>query len=158
MKRITRVIFVSLILCFSVSAQSLTAQRLQHVHKIYVGDLGESDGAKVIREKIITELSKSDRIAVVMNPEKADAYITGLAGVASTDRAAIVPYRGGYLGAAGTYYHASAVVRLVGADEKILWAQNADSNSGKSVSTNVAEKVAKELLKAIKKDDKTKTP
>lgn len=61
--------------------------RLASVKSIYVEDLGKGEGSNLIghsdlvREKIVTDLSKSGRFSIVQSPEQADAILTGLAGI-----------------------------------------------------------------------------
>ena len=61
--------------------------RLASVKSIYVEDLGKGEGSNLIghsdlvREKIVTDLSKSGRFSIVQSPEQADAILAGVAGV-----------------------------------------------------------------------------
>ena len=128
-------------------------QRLSDVKKIFVGSFGNAEGADLIREKIIVRLVKSGKLTIVESPEDADASLTGVAETSKGVRysASSGPYGG--TAAGGTTYNASLVVRLVGKSRQILWGDEATPRflGSRSVSSNVADKMVKELIKAIEK-------
>jgi hypothetical protein len=139
-----------------VSAQS-GIQRLQDVHKIYLDSLGNGDGADVIRSKIITKLVKSGRIDVVQNPDQADAVLIGASQLSKTSHYS-ASSNGQYGSASGgTRYHATAGVQLVNKEQKILWADDASNGAfSRSASSSLADRIVKNLLKAIAEDGKNK--
>ena len=114
---------------------------LRDVKTIYVGSFGEGPGANLIRSKIISDLVKSKRVEVVETVDRADAVLTGIG------ETSMVP---GYSGDLVAY--ATAGARLVGKDQKILWAGNASSSrmtfSG-SATSGVANRIVKDLLKSM---------
>ncbi len=135
-----------------VEAQSV--QRLQDVHKIYVDSFGTSEGADVVRSKIISRLVKSGRFEVVQSRERADAVLAGASQITKTSH-----YSASSSGSAsgGTRYHATAGVQIIGKDDKILWAD--DNSSGafsRSASSSLADRIVKDILKEISKEEKSK--
>lgn len=128
-------------------------QRLSDVRKIFVASFGSAEGADLIREKVIVRLVKYGKITVVESPEDADASLAGVA-----ERSTGVRYNAnsglnGSNATGGTTYNASLVVRLVGKSKQILWADEATPRlwGSSSVSSNVADKIVKDLIKAIEK-------
>lgn len=141
-----------LLVTATTPAQSQSApQQLRDVKTIYVGSLGEGQGPSLIRSKVITYLVKSRQISVVESAEGADAILVGAAKQE--------PYLDG---SGDSRDHATAGVRLVGRDQRILWADDVSNGifaSGHSTilpnaSTSLAERIAKRLLKAIADDGK----
>jgi hypothetical protein len=132
--------------CCALLIAQTSVQRLRDVKKVYVGSFGDAFAADVIRNKLISHLVKSGRVEVVENPDQADAILTGASQV--TDAAATESNTHG-----GRTYHATAGVRLLNRDSKILWAD--DTTNGifaRSVTSSIADKIAKKLLKAIAED------
>lgn len=110
---------------------------LAQVHAIYLGDFGTEDGADLVREKVRERLMTSKRFAVVESADKADAILTGSAGVEETARR-------GTTGFAGT-----GLLRLVDArSQKTIWAHEYRRGFmfGGSVSTRVANQMVDQLL------------
>lgn len=139
-----------------VQAQS-GVQRLQDVKKLYVGSLGDSEGSDLIRSKIISHLVKSGRIEVVENENQADAILTGASKVAQRAYYNANATTTNANANAGTRYDATAGVRLLNKDSRILWAD--DTSNGmfaRSVTSSIADKISKDLLKAIAADAKKK--
>src|SRR5712692_8575369 len=69
-----------LLICFHATAgQTRKIERLREIQTIYVDKLGDSDGSKLIREKIINRLVGSKRVTVVNEPAQADVILTGAA-------------------------------------------------------------------------------
>jgi hypothetical protein len=137
-----------------VSAQT-GVQRLQDVHKIYVDSLGNGDGADVIRSKVITKLVKSGKLEVVQNPDQADAVLIGASQISKTSHYS-ASSNGQYGNASGgTRYHATAGVQLANKDQKLLWADDASNGAfSRSASSSLADRIVKNLLKAIAKEGK----
>jgi hypothetical protein len=118
-----------------------TVHQLKDVKRVYVGTFGEAFGADVIRSKVIAHLVKSHQIDVVENEEQADAILTGAGQVAPGGRG----------------YQATAGIRLLSKNSKILWADDAtNGHFARSATSNIADKIAKNLLKAIIEDEKPK--
>ena len=96
----------------------------------------------MIRDKIINRLAKSGRFQVVLSPEKADAVLTGSGDVARSQRYSE--------GSGGTRWDATAVVRLVTNDQRILWVSEAKNGIfSRSASSSVADRIVKDLMKAV---------
>ena len=132
-------------------------QHLRDVKRVYVGSFGDAVGADVIRNKVIAHLVKSGRIEVVEKAEQADSILTGAGQVSESHfyNANATTTQGSAHG--GTQYHATAGVRLLNKDSKILWAD--DTSNGmfaRSASSSIADKITKKLLKAIEEDGKGK--
>lgn len=156
--RFKGVVMLMLLFAPSVLAQEKTISRLREVKTVYIDSLGDSEGAKLIREKLVNRLAMSNRISVTENRDEADAIITGIAQLDKIESGSVHTNSQGGSGSYGTGYDATLVVRLITSDKRILWVSEA--KPGKffvsSVSSSVADKVSKELLKAIQKDDKKK--
>jgi len=117
--------------------------RLRDAHTIYVDSLGLSDDANLQREKLINKLVKSKRLVVVDSAEAADIILTG----ASATRDRFVQ---------GTSRRVTRMaIKAVSRDHRVLWTLETRSGAWRW-SDDAYEKVAKELLKAIEKDDKSK--
>lgn len=131
-------------------------QHLRDVKKVYVGSFGDSAGADVIRNKLISHLVKSGRIEVVEKEDQADAILTGAGQISENHVFNASSTATGGSAHGSTHYHATAGVRLLSRDSKILWAD--DTSNGMfalSASSSLADKIAKRLLKAIAEDAKT---
>ncbi len=144
-------------LMFAVfSAVLPAAPALKDVHTIYVDSLGDSDGSRLIREKIINRLA--GKFAVTDRKEDADAILCGAAMVGVTGS---IETRPGYA-AANADPQASVAVRLVSRRGDILWVHEARNSSwvwkSSSVSTQVAESVVKALVKRYERALKAKAP
>ena len=60
------------------SAQTkATTETSSDVTKVYVGSLGDKQGAVVLRDELVQRLRKDHGIEVVPSPSEADAIITG---------------------------------------------------------------------------------
>ena len=78
MKKICFLLFATLVLAGFVNAQSKESNaKLRDVKKIYVGELGRSDDADIVREKIKLRLIKSGQYKIVNREADADAVLTG---------------------------------------------------------------------------------
>lgn len=125
-----------LLFALLLHGQSQSPQGLADVKTIFVDTLGQGESVSVIRDKIINRLATSGRFQVVFEPEKADAVLTG--SVTETRL--------------GTGWDATAVVRLVTKDERILWVSEAKNKrkvfKSPSASSSVADKIIDDLMKA----------
>jgi len=146
-----RTVIVGLYLIAMVGSTALAqtaVNDLASVKTIYVGDFGHGPGSELIRSKIITGLVKSHRIAVVETESGADAILTGVGELSKTAHFSI----DNGSGSGGSRYHATAGVRLLNQEQKILWADEASNGwFYRSASSSVAEKIVKALLKALGK-------
>ncbi len=110
---------------------------LAAVHSIYLGDFGIGDGSDLVREKVRARLIASSRFSVAESPDKADAILTGSAGVdKSTTRGT-------------TDYSGTGLLRLVDAKtQKTIWGHEYRRGFmfGGSVSTRVANQMVDQLL------------
>ena len=103
--------------------------------------LGKVDWSTIIRDKIINRLSTSSRFQVVLDSDKADAILTGSGDVSKSSH-----YSNG---TGGTRWDATAAVRLVTKDQRILWVSETKNNRfARSASSSVADHIVKDLLKA----------
>jgi hypothetical protein len=128
---------------------SQTAQTLLQVKKIYVGSLGDKQGATELRDRLIQRLKKTHVFEIVATPGEADAIITGEGKVwlkyymranpkpSPWNRE---PVYDGYLS-----------LELKGKDDKTLW--SCRTTPGKwvwnSVTQDIANRAGKKLLAAV---------
>ena len=111
---------------------------LAGVRSIYLGDFGGGEGADLVREKLRVRLLNSGRFEVVESPDRADALLTGSAGVDKYSDEGTTNYRG------------TGLLRLVDTKtQKTIWAHEYQRGFmlGGSVSTRVANQMADQLLK-----------
>jgi archaeosine-15-forming tRNA-guanine transglycosylase len=136
-----------LLLVSSTGAFGQTVDSIKNVRSIFVDSLGREAGGDLIREKIIARLVKTGRIVVTEDPSQADAVLKGVGQVSSRTYASTV--NGNVT--ADTRYSATAILRLLGRDGKILWMTEAKPGYFKygSQSSAVADKVVKELMREI---------
>jgi hypothetical protein len=150
-----------MLLCLLGTSGILSAQtgvqRLQDVHSIYVDALGNGDGADLIRSKVITKLVKCGRFDVVQSSDQADVVLIGASQISKTSHYS-ASLNGQYGNASGgTHYNATAGVQLVNKEQKILWAGDASNGRfSRSASSSLADRIVKNLLKAIAQDEKNK--
>ncbi len=132
-------------------------QRLQDVKKVYVGSFGDGPGSELIRSKLISRLAKSNRVEVVEVPDQADAVLTGVGELSTTAYYNANSTDTNATASGGTRYHATAGVRLVNKQQKILWADEASNGLFfRSASSSLADKIVKNLLRAMSQGDKKK--
>lgn len=127
--------------CANVAPPAITADRqaLANIRTIYLGNLGVGDGTDLVREKLRVRLMQSGRFTIVESPQKAQAILTGVAGVETN----YTPQ--------GTRHAGTALVRLVDLrSEQTIWVQQYQrgySAPGTSASSRVAEQLADALLR-----------
>src|SRR5438093_12012682 len=138
-------IFVSLV----TGALFAQAPKLANVRRIYIGSLGNEEGADLVREKIRLRLSKTERFSVVERPESADAILTGVAGVVRTTAPVSTNTATGDVSGGGTGFSGVGVLRLVDlkTDETIWVFEYKRGFSFKGASDRVAYKTVEQLLK-----------
>lgn len=116
-----------------------TDQRaLAGIRSMYLGDFGGGEGADLVREKLRVRLLNSGRFEVVESSDRADAILTGAAGVERYVHQGTMGYRG------------TGLLRLVDTKtQKTIWAHEYQRGFmfGGSVSTRVADQMADQLLK-----------
>lgn len=140
--------------CGLLSAQEST-QQLRDVHRIYVDSFGTEDGAEAIRSKIVTDLGKDRHLEIVPSAGEADAVLSGATQISKGPRRGP---NGQIVSPPGGRFQAAVDVRLVGKDQKIIWTDDpsirAPSHFG--ATSAAANRIVKDLLKAISKDAKSK--
>jgi hypothetical protein len=112
--------------------------RLSAVKSMYIDVLGSDDGAGLVREKIRARLAASGVVKVVETREKADAVLTGTAGVETSQ------YKG------TTDYAGYGILRLVDVKtDEAIWSYEYRRGFmlGGSVSSRVANQAVDQLLK-----------
>jgi len=122
------------------TASGRAVQRLGEVKSIAFASFGQTQAALIVREKLINRLAKSDRLNVVDDLSQADAVLKGVVtedvyGIAST-----------------------AIFRLDTQGGHILWSGESLARDWGSASSQIAEKIANDLLSSIEKDSKRADP
>lgn len=138
---------LSLPLILAVSVSCAGKQRLQFapdpvalsaVHTILLGDFGSTEGSDLVREKVRLLLLNSKRFTLVDVADRADAVLTGAAGIdRRTDQGT-------------THYAGTGLLRLVETkSQRTIWAHEYKRGFvfGGSVSTRVAKQMVDQLLK-----------
>jgi hypothetical protein len=149
-----------LIICILAAAQVLfstmldrahaqTAETLSQVKKVYVGSLGDKQGATELRDKLILRLRKCRGIEVAGRPSEADAIITGtgetwLKGYIRTNPKPS-PYN------RQPVYDGYLSVELRGKDSVILWSNHVTPSKFQwnNVPQDLVNRSAKKLLAAL---------
>jgi hypothetical protein len=147
--------------CLLLAPRPMPAQepvlRLQDVHKLYVESFGSGEAAEVIRSKVIAQLVKSGRFEAVQSQDQADATLVGSSQVTSAERSGTNVIGGTVIANSGTVFHATAGVRLVTKNQKILWADDASGRgSSARASSSLADRIVKDLLKDLSKKEKSR--
>lgn len=132
-------------LLFAAMLCARNADRLEDVHRIYVDSFDQGDAADAMRSKILAELGKAHRFEVVETAEQADAVLTGASRIAKLPR-------GNQHTARGVRYRATADVSLVAKDQTVLWRDDPSTGAAShfTLTSNLAERIVKDLLKAAK--------
>jgi hypothetical protein len=107
------------------------------IRSIYLGDFGGGEGADLVREKLRVRLLNSGRFELVESPDRADAVMTGSAGVEKS------------IDQGTTNYQGVGLLRLVDTKtQKTIWVHEYQRGFmfGGSVSTRVANQMADQLL------------
>jgi len=154
---------ISLLILFRglVSAQE-GAERIQDVQKIYVDSFGTADGAEAIRSKLIVELGKvglldktpgfekAPRFEAVPSAGEADAILKGESKMSKPPRSAPAT-SGRFSMGHPVRFHASAGVKLIGRDQKILWMEDTSVGAAShfEATSDLAERIVKDLRKAV---------
>jgi hypothetical protein len=78
MRNLFLLLFATFVLAGFVCAQNSESNlKLREVKKIFVDDLGRTDSADIVREKIKLRLNQTGKFFVVNRKEEADAILTG---------------------------------------------------------------------------------
>jgi S1-C subfamily serine protease len=122
---------------FAASPDARGIQHLADVRKVAVMSLGNTQGADLVREKLINRIAESGKIVVVENSSDADVLINGAVGTDIYGRAN------------------SAAIRAVTKDGRTLWGTEAVAKLHKGVSTSasLADELGKGLITAIARDE-----
>jgi hypothetical protein len=110
-------------------------QHLVDIRKLTVGSLGSTEGAELVRQKLINRLAGSGKIVLVEDSSDADAILNG---AVATD------FRG---------LPTVAVIRIVTKDGRTLWGSEATARGLSSRSSKLADHLSKELLTAIERNE-----
>ena len=121
---------------YDVEGKGKTIEQLRDVKKIAMSSFGVSEAALLVREKLINRLARSNTIAIVDEPQDADAILSGVVGQDVYGRAD------------------ASVFRLKNSGGRILWSDETSSKGLGSASSSVAGKIADKLLQTIEKDRK----
>jgi hypothetical protein len=142
----------------AVSPVVQPGQKLTDIRRIFVAPLGTAEGSELIRQKAINRLIKSGIVTVVDSAEDADAVLTGTTEINHRHNfGGSIGLYGGFV-SGRTRYSAESVVRLVGKNKQVLWADEATSrwffasHTVRGASSNVADKMVKSLIEAIAPD------
>jgi Trypsin-like peptidase domain len=106
---------------------------LRDVRKLFVGSLGNSEAAELVRAKLMNRLARAGLFEIVERTEEADAALTGIVGT-------------NLYGVADT-----VVERLVNRDSRILWTDETSGRGFGSHSARAADRIASSLLKDVAK-------
>jgi len=143
------------------SEQRNGIERLREVRAIYVADLAQTEKAKILRQEIISELARSNNIAVARTPAEADAVLAlsikhGSKNVDSTYEEFGQP---GLKTNTKIVATQELVIRLNSRQNRTLWSAKfdlgnfADASETKSARA-LANKVGRTFQKAVEKDRK----
>jgi curli biogenesis system outer membrane secretion channel CsgG len=149
---------------------------LARVHRIYVESFGDDPISQQMQAMVISSLTGSQRFVVTEEKSKADAVLKGAATQKSSQEVhaygsgtAVGAARGSAsgFGAAESAIQDSSVntestenahasVRLVNTDGDVIWTTTQESNGAKfkGASADVADKIAKQLVRDAEKAEK----
>lgn len=128
---------------------------------IFVADIGNGERARLLKEEVINQLAQSKRITVTASPDEADGTLSVAISQATKNMDRVLESFGNENPRIGS--EAKTVVKvscqLAARRTPQLWTltMTSESYSGKSekdARMDVARKLARELLKAIDRDDK----
>jgi hypothetical protein len=106
---------------------------IRSVKSVYVDNFGTTEAAFLVQEKLINRLSTRSSLAVAASVEDADSLLAGFVGTSVSGMAK------------------ASVFRLLGKAGKILWAGEYGAGMWGSASSHMANKVADDILNAVKK-------
>lgn len=143
------------------SEQRHGIERLREIRAIYVADLGQTEKARMLRQEIINEFAKSNRITVTATPDEADAVLS----VSIKHGTKNIDYPYEEFGEPGLKRTTKIVAtqqlvfRLNSRQNRTLWsarfdpANFGDTNETKSA-RSLANRVSRKFQKAVEKDGK----
>jgi hypothetical protein len=135
------------IVLFAVPAGAEKVERLRDVKSIHVASLGTAPGASLIREKIVRKLTAARVFSLVDSPQDADAVLTGVGEIVT------VPGLSPPGAPADSSSRAALTLRLVSKQKRVLWtAEIYPRFLARSASSSLADRVARDLLRALQKD------
>jgi hypothetical protein len=142
-----------------IAGENRKAQSLSGVSRVFVASFGAAEGANLIRECVINRMANSGRFSLAQSPDQADATLTGTAEVKMVDRSgASISWnqQGGHGSASKSVAFISRVIlRLVGTEQQILWAGEAEKRSFfRPTDAKAAEAIVKKLLNDADKQQK----
>jgi hypothetical protein len=159
------------------------ARALAHVHRIFIESFGTEPAAMQLQAMIIASLTETKRFTITEDKTKAGAVLRGYATESSSQEihaygsgtavstargggsSSISGSHGGFGAAASaiqdssvnteTIDNAHAAVRLVDSDGDVIWTTVQESNGAKfkGASADVADKIAKQLVRDAEKAD-----
>ncbi len=108
------------------------SDRLANVQSVFVDTFGTTEAAIEVRERTINRISTETPLRLVENPSEADASLTG------------------FVSADGNGWADNAIVRLIGKNGAVLWAEEAGHGlwrpgAGKRMAGEIVEKLGKAL-------------
>jgi altronate dehydratase len=154
-----------------VASDASPLSKLKAVKRIYVDSFGDEAVAKQIQAMVITSLAEMKRFVVTENKEKADAILRGTALEKTSQEAS--SFSEGAAAASGlglaaaedkhssteTVHEARVAVRLVSSDGDVIWTTTQESRGAKykGASADVADKVAKQLMRDLEKAERPRS-
>jgi hypothetical protein len=155
MKTIIACVFATVLLAQqpqSIVVAKTSAETIHDIKNIYIGPLGTSQDAEIIRDKVLVRMIKSGQVNVVEVIDEADSLMLGSSKVSQSAH-----FNGNADGVSGgTSESATAGIRIVNRNGKILWVDDASNGflSGrgilsKNATSSLADKIVKDLLKAM---------
>ncbi len=155
------ILAAELILIFATgrSMRAQTAETLLQVKKVYVESFGQDDMAGKVRERVIQQLRRDEKLAIVNDPKEADAVLKGsctiwITGYFSTDPHALAATR-------QANYEGFLSVEIVGKGSEPLWSYMVTPTkfSPKFITDDLADHIVKELVATLEqKAESVPTP
>jgi hypothetical protein len=150
LSRLSIFVLAQLVL-FTIPGGAEKVERLRDVKSIHVASLGTAQGASLIREKIIRKLTAARVFSLVDSPQDADAVLAGVGEIVMEPGHSLpgMPR--------DPSSRAALTLRLVSKEKRVLWTGEAYPRFfSRSASSSLADRVARDLLRALQKDAKDK--
>jgi hypothetical protein len=127
-----------------------TAETLSQVKKLYVGSLGDKQGAAGLRDKLIQRLQRTSAIEIAASPNEADAIITGTGEIWLKGYVSTGPKPSPY--GRQPVYDGYLSVELRGKDNAALWSYRATPGKflWNGVDQDLVNRLTKRLLAALR--------
>lgn len=127
-----------------------TATDLRQIRRVFVGSLGEKQGAASLRKRIVDELKRSREIMLAASPADADAVLTGDGDTYIRGYISLNPRSGTRPGDGEPVYDGFLSVQLKGKNAEVLWSYLATPRFQSShVERDLAKQVARKLETAL---------